>query len=353
MNVIGLNFSDSSVEAVEIKRGWFGQASITAVARALLPSGIIDDGKIHDKSKLSEIINDMFNKSEPIAMTGNAIALAIPESQVYTRIVTFDGPLSHDDIRKQLLKKLSGYIPFNIEDVVHDFIPLYESEEIVEVLVAAVPQEIVQEYVSLGEKLNKNIKAIELESVSSARAILQDEAKNKSVLVLDIGARTTIVSFFSDHRLRFTYNIAVAGNHFTGYIMKNLNVTESEAEQLKYKGFNSVKADTKVAELLEASLNPVIEQLQESIRYYEDHSHQESVQEVILIGGSAQLPGIDEFIGKKLALKCVRGSILPNYKKASIFDMISKDELLYINAIGLAMGASQNSSNIPAINFLP
>ncbi len=351
MNVIGVNFSDSSIEAVEMKRGIFSGPKITAMNRADLAEGVIVNGIIKQRDMLRSALQDLFTKAEP-ALTAESVTMAIPESQVFSRVMIFDGKLSSQEIHHKLQAQLPSYIPFEINDIAFDYISLNESTVNTEVMVVAVPLYILKEYVELAHDLKLRVVAVELESISSARAILPDASSTASTLVIDIGARTTIVSFFNNDQLNFTFNIPVAGNHVTKHLMKNRKISEAEAERTKQKiGLVRGKQDD-IVTLIESVFDPIVNKIIEAIEYYQQAHPHTPVQQAILIGGSAQLPGITEYFTQKLSVQSVRGSVLPKYLKTSIVEHEENKQLLFANAIGLAVGSINKSANVPEINFL-
>lgn len=348
--MIGINFSDSSIEAVEMKRGVFSGAKIIAMNRAELPEGAILNGIIKQSDVVSKTLHDLLTKAKPNPIVSSSVAMAIPESQVFSRVMIFEGKLSAQEIHRKLQTQLPNYIPFEISDITFDYILLNESDMNTEVMVVAVPLHILKAYIALAHDLSLTIAAIELESISSARAILPENAS--TALVIDIGARTTIVSFFNNERLNFTFNIPVAGNHVTRHLMKNLKLSEAEAERTKQKVGVVRGGQDEIVTLIESVFDPVITKIVESIEYYQQTHPQTPVQQAILMGGSAQLPGIAEYFTQKLSLECVRGSVLPKYSKTSIVDHGENQQLLFANAIGLAVGSINKSANVPEINFL-
>lgn len=352
MNVIGLNFSDSSIEAVEMKRGFLSSPKIIAMNRAELSEGIIVNGVIQQREVLSKVVRSVLTQAKPTPMSANSVAMAIPESQVFSRVMIFDGKFSHQEVKHKLQSQLPSYIPFEINDIAFDYIVIHTSDASTEVMVVAVPLAILKEYVELARGLQLSITAIELESISSARAVLPDTPSGITTAVIDIGARTTIVSFFYNRQLNFTFNIPVAGNHLTNYLMKNLKLSAVEAERMKQHIGLVRGTNDDVVTNLEHIFEPIVAKIVEAIDYYQRTHVQTPVQQAILIGGTAQLPGIEEYFTQKLSGPSVRGTILPKYLKNSIVDHGENPQLLFANAIGLAVGSVNKSTSVPEINFL-
>ncbi len=346
MKVAGINFSDNSIEAVQVGKNFLGKKIITAYNRTSLEEGIIENGVILKHELLVKKIIDLLNSAQPKSITAKELLISIPESQIFSRVVKFED-VKMSDLKQTVKFQLSRYIPFEEDQVMHDFLILQQDQDSVEVLIIAVPKKILNDYIKIEANSDYKLKAVELESVSSARAVLKNIAE--PVLLVDIGARTTIVSFFINKGLVFTYNIPVAGNDFTQHIMKNLDVNEREAEQLKRnQGLTEANAKKNITPLLEDALKPIYKALQDGLQYFEK-KYEKPVSKAVLIGGSAQLKGLAEHFTDELSIPCELGTILSLAGKNDIINKIKEEELFYCNAVGLALESSDSKKTI---NFL-
>ncbi len=350
MKIVGLNLSDSSLEAVEMNRGMFGGESITAIARHGIADGIVENGIIHDRKALVEVVRTALQSAEPTSITTKQLSLSIPESQVYSRVLRLSVDGAHDAVMNQLGQELPKYIPFRNDEIVYDYIPLHDRGDDSDVLAVAVPKSVLVEYKALADDLGMTIKSIELESISSARAIINSKDLQQPVLILDLGSRTTIVSFFDSNGLRFTYNMSVAGDSITEHIIKNTKMNFREAEQEKHAKGIGDNADAAIKDLIEDVLGKMVSSLQEAIHYYEQR-YQHKVEKVLLLGGTAQMHGLPKYMAKQLSLECVRADILPNLTKTGILDELNQGAILYANALGLALGVTRKLSRSEYINF--
>lgn len=335
-----MNFSDTSIEAVELERNWLGKIQPVAVSRITLPVGCITNGIILQPEALADAVEQLWQQAKPQALTSRAVAISIPESQVFSRVLRFPGAITTPQISETIQAQLSHYLPFSNAEVAYDFVTLSRKTDQVDVLLIAVAKTTLQGYRTLAAAAQWKLQTIELESISTARAVIAPQTPGAVVGIIDLGARTTIVSLFDSAGLRFTFNIPLAGNHLTEYVAKQLKLELVEAEQLKCE----LGLTGKTAKPLQTCLEPLVQKLTEAITYFNDTNH-EAVQQFYLVGGTAQLPSMDTWLQDKLGVPCSRAKLLPAWAKNSIVDM------MHCNALGLALGALPNYSG-QMINFI-
>lgn len=333
MRVIGLNLSDSSVEVIELTTGWLGRARFTQHTRLDMPDDLVTNGVIHDVPKLAQAIHQSWT------VTGDVI-ISLPESQVYSRWLRFPAETKLADIRHTIATHCADYIPFEASDVVLDFVFGTVTGSQRDVLLLAVPKTIIASYQALAMALHCKLKRLELESLSSARAALATLPTGDATLMLDVGARTSIASWFTRDGLRFTFNIPVAGHAFTEQVQQALKLTVPEAERLKLQsGFTG-----KTQAILTQAWQPIIQAVNDGMRYLETESATPTAQ-VVLIGGSAQLPGVVEWLHEQWQLPVSLPTALPWQTK------YGKVDALMLNAVGLVLGELKAYRYWSTVNF--
>ncbi len=346
MKIIGVNFSDTSIEAVELEQGWLQAPSFTAYSRVVLPDGNIDNGIILNSAVVIEQLRKLFAQAKPRAISGQNVTFSLPESQVFSRLLSFPKNSSTEQVKQTIVDQLSRFIPFEPSEVMFDTMPMGTRGDKRDVLLVAVQKNVVQGYETVAAQLGWTLKTIELESISSARAVLAAVPARQAVLLLDIGARTTIASWFDAAGLLYSYNIALAGNYFTEQLVKQLHCTLLEAEQRKQaEGFFGP-----VAKILTEAFTTILSQVREGITYVQSNYELPTVA-VRLLGGSAQLPHLTDFISNQLQIETTLATLLPGIKKNGIVQLLKQDGSIYYNAVGLALGSTKNYQQRPAINF--
>lgn len=91
----------------------------------------------------------------------------------------------------------------------------------------------VQNIIKCIQRTKVNVSDIVLEPFASADAVLEREEKEVGVALLDIGGGTSDLAVFSDHTIRHTAVIGIAGNKVTDDIRRGLGILSAQAENIK------------------------------------------------------------------------------------------------------------------------
>lgn len=339
MRILGLNLSDASAELVELSGSLLQRPGWTAHLRVELPEGLVTNGVIHDVSQLASKLNSQFRPGD--------LAMSIPEAQIYSRWLRFPGKTKLNEIRATIAQQAAEYFPFESHEIAFDCVSAGPHGESQDVFAVAVPHLVLNSYRELAKALQCSLVRLELESLSSARAALPSLPKAGATLLLDIGARTTIASWFTEQGLRFTFNVPLAGQYFTEQIQQSLKLTPLEAERLKQKQGLSGKVEP----VLAAALTPLVKSINEGMSYVQSE-WQIDTQAVVLIGGSAQLPKLTDYLTTQLQITT---SVPPALPWQTTYGMVSASDQegnYMLNAVGLALGELKAYRDWPIVNFL-
>lgn len=360
---MGIDISDHSIEVLQLNK----KREIMAYGRAMLEEGIIRDGKILKKEELVAILKDLLKNSLTYANTSinknnerPHVILSLPESKVF--IHSFEVPLDieGDELIKLISKKVSKIIPFNLEELYWDY-TITQGKESQRVLYVGVIKEIADEYIDSMVLAGLEPKVIDIESISLQRALLPlnnekattmilDEVQVKDYMIVDIGARITAISVFDDSNIpRVSVTVPMAGNQFTTHIANKFKINYTEAEKIKRDlGFDYERKDNNAVSVLQESFQEIMEEIKHVITYYENESGH-VLKKIILTGGSALIPNVDEYVSVNLEKPVVIGDPLLHIKDKKILDR-NYHPLLFANVIGLALRGVTDVS--PRINLL-
>lgn len=302
-SLFGLDISDYSIEALQIKRG-----RIFRSARIILEQGIIEDGNILDKEKLIKKVKEVISKAK---IKTKRVVLSLPESRVF--IHNFSG-ISEEKIEQEAVKT----IPFNPEEVYFD---------ILDDLYVCGQKNIIDSYKEVLEGAGLLPVIFDIEPLSLGRAL-----KAKDCLIIDIGARTTNFSIFdSEGRMKVSASIDRAGNYFTQAISEKLKIPLEKAEQIKKQyGLDSAKKSGRVMLILQKELQPIVKEAQKIIDFYN-----QEIKQVLLVGGSALIPKLRDYFSSNLDLEVKIG-------KPALFSQ----SILFNTVIGSALRSIKKGVNL-------
>lgn len=156
------------------------------------------------------------------------------------------------------------------------------------------------------------VEDVVMEALASGEAVLRDDEKDAGVLVMDMGGGTTDVAVFKAGQIWHTFVLPVAGYQITRDLAIGLGIPFELAEQLKIKygtmagGSNgkdtSAESMVQVEDghsILVQDLNEIIHsRIDEILRLIQAELPDSNLSElipggVVLTGGCAKLPGID------------------------------------------------------------
>lgn len=299
---IALNFSDYSIETVELvhDKGIF---SIKNQSRILLESGVLEDGKIIDQKKLRESIVKLFAEAKPAPIVAHEVAITIPESRVFVQTLHLGAHIAQKQRANALIALAAESMPIDAKSMAADFMEIRSTNEGKEYVFAATYQSFVQEYVQFFQSMQLKVSLVTMESLALAAAIV-DDASPDAVLVLDIGARTTIASIIQSGTLQESININIAGNAITAALAEKLKISTADAEQRKIaNGLRAANGSGDGSEMLimQGQIQPLKDELLVLIKYFERRTGG-TIARVLLAGGSAGLAGLDEYFSSNLGL---------------------------------------------------
>ncbi|MCB9802550.1 pilus assembly protein PilM [Candidatus Nomurabacteria bacterium] len=340
--VIGLNISDFSAEAVILEKknkGW----KVLSFARYRLSPGVVEDGNILQAEKLKEDLKKLFALGKPQEMKASSVFLSIPDSKVFIRVLSLPKTLRQKDLINAALGKAEEFVPEDTDNLSPVTKVLSVINGQAQVLYAAAKKSLVKEWADLFESMNIDIIGMTVESVSSF-AGLAEGLKKEDTLLLDLGARTTIASIFDQEGIKDSIVVPIAGNNITDAIVQKLNISHTAAEEKKRKiGMDASVDQGEIMWIIQGQMQPIADELKRLIAFHEE-STGKKLKNLILIGGTAQIKGIEKYFGDNLGLKVIPVETIVEHKQAKHFEYFQDSK--YINALGLAKLAYDKKTEI-------
>ncbi len=176
-----------------------------------------------------------------------------------------------------------------------------------QVLIVAVPKEIVRDKTQVGDLAGLKLKGVELETFSLTRALVGND--KSPVLLVDAGARSVNVSIVDEGLLKITHNLEMGGLKILESISKKMFVRPSQAEQLKndlLAGRLTEEQKNELSEVIKSNLWPIVVEINKIIDDYQD-LYGKKVEKCILSGGVIKEFGFLDYFMDKLDLEVLVG----------------------------------------------
>lgn len=219
--------------------------------------------------------------------------IALPSYLSFSSTITIP-ILSAEELLTAIPLEAKKHIPVPLKNVQLDWINLGKdkSNNNYNILIIAIPNNIVERYKELSRLAGISIKGFELDCFSVLRAI---SLPNESVCVVDIGARNSMVMIVnSDKKLQSMQSFDFGGNYITELISKNRNMSILDAENIKKKnGVNG--ADEDIVDLIQSQIRLFIEN--DIVRFINSTKDNLNINisNIFLLGGSCRMSGMQQF----------------------------------------------------------
>jgi len=297
--IIGLDISQTGMKIMSIDRKkWLvtGYGSIDLDPSKVQQS--LDGTDTYLTSHMAELIG----KNLVGSLAGEHVVLGIPAGRTFTR--TFTVPASSEKALKEAVElEVEQYIPIPMAALYVDYEIIERSEDQLTVLMCAVPQTVVDSSIAVVESAGLRVCMVEPSVSAVARLLEATEEGHLPTVIVDIGPASTDIAIL-DRSIRIAGSLNVGGNTFTLDIAKKLRVPLEEAHQLKVlNGLNAGSRQQKLVSALSPSLERIIAETQKVMRYYDERiANHSKLEQVLIVGGGANVPGIGEYFTNELVM---------------------------------------------------
>ncbi len=346
----GLDIGDRSVEIIEMEKVF--RFSAVTYGRAELPENVVDNGRILNQAILAEKLKKLLKEAKPKRVSTNKTIISLPESQVFVKCFSIDSKLKSSALINEIINKVSLELPLNIDKTYWDFTEKSLADKSKKLIMFfGIPKDIANNYVKFCNSIGLEVVSLCIESLSLARTLLK--SSNKQSLILDIGARSTNLSFFdSNDMINMSNTVPVAGDHLTQAIVGKLKINIEEADNLKIKFGLKESKENIVRPIILPLIEDILAEAKQAIDYYEE-AFKQKLDDIYIIGGTAMLPGLVEFTKANLKREVQIGTVAHNMN----LDLITgknNNFSLYANVIGLGMlGASGEFKDMNLLKKIP
>ena len=334
----GLDISDESLKFVEllptthgIRLGRYGERKI--------PPGVIEAGKIKDPEQLKKLLTAL-RQEEGVKF----VRVSLPEEQVYLFRLHLDKE-GLVNVRESIELSLEEHVPIKAEDAIFDYELLAEDEKKLEVQVAAIPKNIIENYLLVFRDSFISVQSFELEAQAIARSVIK-KSDPETYMIVDFGQTRTGIFIVTRGVVIFTSTINLGGQMLNNMIKKNFNVTLEEAEKMKRKfGLQRNVENKEIFAVLLNSASVMRDEIMKLFLYWHTHKDEEGrdhppIKKIILTGGDSNLIGLPEYFSISTKNKVETGNVWTNVvdEKNYTPEIPFNKSLTFAAALGLALG---------------
>jgi type IV pilus assembly protein PilM len=251
--------------------------------------------------------------------------------------------MSPEELAESIQWEAEQYIPFDINDVNLDYVPLNTgSGDNVEVILVAVKKEKINDYTSVISQTGKIPVMVDVDAfaLQNAYELNSDADENKVVALVNIGASVTNVNVLSGGNSMFWRDITFGGNQYTDAIQRELSLSFEQAEELKRGRSVGDHTVQQVIPILNSVSEDFAGELRKTLDFFTATSGADRVDEIVLAGGGSGVLNLDAILRDKFGIPV---SILDPFRRITVDEsLFNPEELAEIApsmavAVGLAM----------------
>lgn len=342
-NYLGFDIGTTSIKVAEVAKSG-GSAK-------LLNYAILESSSHFDRPNNVIQANSLkISERETVAMLKillkkvkfgtNLVMASIPSFASFITFIEMPD-MSEEETNKAMSFQIRQSIPLPLSEIAVDWIRVGKKDDESgfskqQILLVAIPNEVIDRYKNIFKQVGLNLRSLEVENLAYVRSVIGGD-KTPTALV-DIGARSTNISIIENGFLKYNIQSDYAGDSLTFAISKGLSISYRRAEELKkQRGISGEKGEFELSTLEIPFIDVIINGVMKAGIDFESNFNKK-IQRVVLIGGGANLLGIEKYFEQQLNLPTVLGNGLLFAEPPQGIDVVLKEvQTRLATAIGLSL----------------
>jgi type IV pilus assembly protein PilM len=348
---VGLDIGGSFIKVVQLHKK-NGKAVLDTYGEiALGPLAGLEVGQATNLpvDKLVEAINDLFAEAK---VTSRDIMFSLPLTSTLLTVIEMPD-LGDAKLKEMIPIEARKYIPTSVSEVSlsHWMIPKLSRTYVdpdeeeknkgqtgkkVDVLLAAVHNDIFEKYNAIAQKIGATNVGYEIEVFSTIRSVMGHD--NAPAMIVDIGAANTKVIVIEEGIVRSSHLTNVGSQDITLALSRSRGASMLQAEETKREyGLPGDPADPTVAEVTRLAVERIFQEANRILTRYQ-HEKRVVISKVVLTGGGALLKGIRELAANNFETDVVYGNAFEKVEAPAVVEPLLKDSgPEFAVALGLAL----------------
>ena len=340
-SVLGIDVSSSACKVLELSRV-DEHCRVERYAVEPLPQNSVVEHAITEVEQVAQAVERAVKRS---GSRCKHAAVAVAGAHVITKTIKMPANLSENDLQTQIEMEADHYIPYPLDEVNMDYQVIGATEdnpEEMEILMAACRKEIVDDYVAViqAHGLTPAVVDIETYAMENAYSLIAQHmpggGMEKTVAILDVGATTTNINVIHNNRSVYSRDHTFGGRQLTEEIQRRYGLSYEEAGLAKKQGG---LPDNYQTDVLRPFMEAMCQEAMRALQFFYSSSPFNNVDQVLLAGGCAQIPGIDEMVAARIGVPAMVANPFASMSLASRIkpEMLANDAPSLMISCGLAL----------------
>jgi type IV pilus assembly protein PilM len=343
--VVGLDIGSTTVRAVEVENPNKAKPTVLRYHEVPLPEGAARSGEVLEPHTVASAIKTLWSSG---GFTSKNVVLGIGNQRVLARDLTLP-KMTPLQIRESLPFQVQDMLPIPVSEALLDFYPVSEgvadSGPVVNGLLVAAVKESVLANISAIKLAGLTAVEVDLIPFALTRVQTRTVSAQGAIALIDVGSATTTVVVAINGVPQFVRIIPTGGQDVTKAIAARLDLDESVAEQAKRAlglPFGMPTPEQRaVMEIIYEITTELLNNLRNTISYYDNTHDTAHVERIILSGGGSQLNGFANALSELTRIQAVAVDPFGGLTMGRKSDVRGEDAHGPMTvALGLALGSN-------------
>ncbi|HSO06766.1 MAG TPA: pilus assembly protein PilM [Pelomicrobium sp.] len=306
--LVGVDISSSAVKMVELAKPAKDKYRVERYVIEPMPSDAVVEGNIVNLEATGDAVKRAWKR---LGTRVKNVALAVPFSASITKKIVVPAGQREEELEVMVESEANQYIPFSLDEVNLDFQvlgPAPGSPEEEELLIAASRKEKVEDRIASAQAAGLKAVVMDIEPYAAMAALelmlphLADVEPDQLLAIVDIGATNTSINVLRNGQSVYMRDQTFGGNQLTQQIQAQYGLSAEEAEAAKRSGGLPESYETDVLAPFRETLALEVAR---ALQFFFTSSQYNEVNHVVLAGGCAALPGLDEIVTARTQVRSV------------------------------------------------
>lgn len=303
--IIGIDIGSSTIKVVQMNKN----NKVRRFGIELLPEGMVNQGRIEASRQLADVIKNVIRKYR---IKGNQCSVCLSGNEIIVRELKLP-EMQDGQIMENIKHEITSFLPlshdeYSIDYKVLEYIsPTHNEAGKMRIMVAAVPNSLVNSYINTLKKANLKVTYIDvIPNIAGklSKWIKMNHNAEKdldNIGIIDFGARTTNIIILKDGNYYIHKSISTGGDYLTSQIAEKLNVDTIEAEAFKRKA-NFFESNFRNNEcmFIKNIIDFLLTDIDRTIEFYKNRNSQVGLDRIYITGGGSLLKGLAGYIKEHL-----------------------------------------------------
>ena len=308
--LIGLKIGASQIAAARVVNN--GTAELVEAVREPLEPGVVVSGEIRDADALAGALSRFFELHK---LPKKGIRLGISNNRIGVRVFEIEGVGDARQLENAVRFRAEEVLPIPLDEAVLDWVVLEDGmredgTSFRRILLVVAYREVVERYLQACRGAGLEVVGIDLEAFALLRSLSApgDSLAGEGALVaIAVGHDRTTIAVSTGKHCEFTRVLDWGGWSLNVALARELDRAPSEVEaikrQLSFAEEVAVEGLTpeqnaKVHEGIQRALATFARELIASLHFYQAQPGALGIGEIVLTGGTAQMAGFGDAVGR-------------------------------------------------------